>query len=179
MTKPNKRIYLINRDFQLRYSLAAVVVGILSTLVTLVVLLYPLYTFQILRIPKFLPLPIFGIMGLAAIVNILMVGLLGVFITHRIAGPMYSLVRSFRRIELGKWAGHLRIRENDDLKFLVRNFNQLVDGLVRQANQDLEVVDQAITMVNEGAKDKAGLTSHLEELKNRCQGRLQAEPDAD
>src|SRR6186997_212279 len=100
MGKPTKRIYLINRDFQMRYTLAAVVVGLLSTILTLIILLVPLYTFEILQIPRFLPLPIFGIMAMAAFVNILSVGLMGVFITHRIAGPMYSLVRSFRRIEL-------------------------------------------------------------------------------
>ncbi len=46
---------------------------------------------------------------------------------------MYALVRCFRRIEVGRWAGHLKVRDSDDLKYLVRNFNQMVDGLVYTA----------------------------------------------
>ncbi len=70
MAKPSKRIYLINRDFQLRYAYAAVFVGLMSTIVTTTVLLYPLYKFEIVRIPQFLPLPIMSAMVAAALINV-------------------------------------------------------------------------------------------------------------
>ena len=108
--RKRKRLYLVNRDFQLRYSGAAVIVGILSTALTVILILYPLYQFEILRIPRFLPTPILLIMAVAALINVSLVGVLGIFITHRIAGPMYSLVREFRKIEEGTWKVEMRLR---------------------------------------------------------------------
>ena len=94
-----KRIYLVNRDLQLRYTYAAVLVGMVTTILTIIIILYPLYSFEILRIPKFLPLPILISMGFASMVNILIVGYFGIIITHRIAGPVYALVKGFRKVD--------------------------------------------------------------------------------
>jgi methyl-accepting chemotaxis protein len=175
MSKPRKRIYLINRDFQLRYSMAAAVVGLVSTALTATVLLFPLYQFEILRIPRFLPLPILAAMGCAALLNILLVGLLGVFITHRIAGPMYSLVRNFRRIEMGLWAGHLRIREGDDLRYVVRNFNQMVDGLVHTARTDVAEIAEVESELSRVNAEPA-VVARVHALKRRFEQRLKEGP---
>lgn len=175
MTRPRKKIYLINRDFQLRYSLAAVIVGVATTLLSACVLLYPLYTFEILRIPRFLPWPVLIGMGLAAFLNVAMVGLLGIFITHRVAGPMYSLVRCFRRIEMGQWAGHLRIREKDDLRYVVRNFNMLVDGLLAQGRSDVLALDDVIEKLETG-KDAGLVLTSLIELRDTINDRLKEKP---
>ena len=106
-----KSMVLINRDFQFRYAGAAVGVGVLSTVISAVLILYPLYTFEILRIPKFLPLPILISMVVAALLNITLIGLIGVYVTHSIAGPMYSVVREFRRVESGDWTSTMRQRK--------------------------------------------------------------------
>lgn len=170
-TKPRKKMYLINRDFQLRYSFAACIVGVVSTCSTAIVLLYPLYVFEILRIPRFLPLPILIGMGSAVLINVFLVGLLGVFITHKIAGPMYSLVRSFRRVEMGRWAGHLKIRDGDDLRYVVRNFNQMVDGLVMTGRQELSLIDELIEDLNQSNGSSHSLET-LKSIKSRWQERL-------
>jgi hypothetical protein len=175
MARPRKKLYLINRDFQLRYSLAAAGVGIGTTLLSACVLLYPLYAFEILRIPRFLPLPVLLGMFLATILNVGMVGLLGIFITHRIAGPMYSLVRCFRRIEMGQWAGHLRIREKDDLRYVVRNFNVLVDGLLAQGRADVAVLDDVIDKLESGAETGTVLTAVIN-LRDSINDRLKERP---
>ena len=72
----------------MRYTKSAVVIGLVSTFLTSVVILYPLYQFQILRIPKFLPIPILFAMILAAVINIAIIGVMGILMPHRIAGPM-------------------------------------------------------------------------------------------
>ncbi len=172
--KHRKRIYLINRDFQLRYSYTAACVGIVSTLVTAIVLLYPLYVFEILRIPRFLPWPILGIMVVAAIINISLIGFMGIFITHKIAGPMYSLVRSFRKIEMGRWAGHLTVRDGDELKYVIRNFNQLIDGLVEIGRQDVSIIDEVLSKLSsdEPTSRQDGI-SQLQNLRLRVAERLE------
>jgi hypothetical protein len=99
----HKRIFLVNRDFQLRYTRAAIGVGILSTALTTTIILYPLYTFEILRIPRFLPTPILATMAMACLVNIVFLAIMGIFVTHKIAGPMYSLVRHFRLVGMARF----------------------------------------------------------------------------
>jgi hypothetical protein len=136
--RQKQRLILINRDFQFRYTGAAVLVGLLSTVLTTSVILYPLYQFEILRIPRFLPWPILGVMAMAALLNVLLVGFMGILITHRLAGPMYSLVRQFRRVEEGRWYGQMKIRDGDDMRYVVRNFNAMLDAINKQTQMDFE-----------------------------------------
>ncbi len=158
-----KRIFLVNRDFQLRYSAAAVVVGFLSTLLTTGILLIPLYIFEILRIPRFLPTPILLVMAVACLVNILTVGLLGIFVTHKIAGPMFSLVRHFRKVEGGVWYGEMHVRPQDDLRYVVRNFNEMLNGIRGLAKGDLELVEEALAMPDKARENLLGLRERVRE----------------
>ena len=131
-----KKLFLLNRDFQFRYVGLVSAVGSFSTLLTMLIVLYPLFAFRILRIPAFLPFPIFVGMGLAVLVNIAVIAVMTMFITHRIVGPLYSLVRNMRRFESTHWAGHVTVRENDELKYVMRNFNDMVDRIVEQTKRD-------------------------------------------
>ncbi len=124
-------------------------VGILSTLLTLVLILFPLYQFEILRIPRFLPLPILALMTLAAVANVAMIGVLGIFITHRLAGPMYSLVKHFRLIEEGCWVSNIRLREGDDMRYVVRNFNGMMASIKQRTQSDLEQLKMMQSLSNE------------------------------
>jgi HAMP domain-containing protein len=175
--KQNKRIYLVNRDFQLRYAYAAAIVGLLSTLVTSCLILYPLYQFEILRIPRFLPWPILLIMLSAAFFNIALVGFLAIHVTHRLAGPMYSLVRQMRHVESGRWNGTLKIRQGDDLKYVVRNFNEMLSSLKSSAEEDREAINQLLGLVDKFKTENTAQTLEtmqgvLHELKARLSKRI-------
>lgn len=173
--KARKRIYLVNRDFQFRYTGAAVLVGLTTTFLTIFTLLYPLYQFEILRIPKFLPLPILSTMLAAAVINILLVGLMGVIITHKIAGPMYSMVRQFRRVENGQWFGHMHLRPDDEMKYLVRNFNEMLGGIQNLGQADLDLINQVVSELDKmGVQDESPLRAKSLELQARLKGRLEA-----
>ena len=131
-----KKLFLLNRDFQFRYIWLVIAVGSFSTLLTMLIILYPLFAFRILRIPEFLPFPIFVGMALAVLMNIMVIGIMTMFITHRIVGPLYSLVRNMRRFSSTHWAGHIAVRENDELKYVMRNFNDMVDCIIAQTKRD-------------------------------------------
>lgn len=141
---PSKRLLLINRDFQLRYTRASVAVGVVSTVLTGVVILYPLYLFKILVVPQFLPGPILVGMSVAALINIGMLVLFGILISHKIAGPMFSMVRQIRNLANGNWRARVKLREGDDLQLIVRNLNDLSASLVQSAEADLKTIDQII-----------------------------------
>lgn len=174
-SKQSKRLFLINRDFQIRHTRSAIVVGLVSTILTAIVILYPLYFFQILRIPRFLPAPILLAMALAAVLNIVIVGVMGIFVTHRIAGPMYSLVRSFRKVSIGKYEASMGFRADDELKFVVRNFNNMIEALRGFAVQDIKMINKTIILVEslEKAEEIEKIRSELGELKKSIESRLE------
>lgn len=173
-TRKQKRIFLVNRDFQMRYTKSAVGVGLVSTALTSLIILYPLYQFEILRIPKFLPLPVLSAMVVAAVVNIGVVAFMGIMVTHKIAGPMYSLVRCFRRVAIGKYDNLMRQREGDELRFIVRNFNDMLQSLQYSTAEDLGLLADAQKKVKEGFAETT--LPELEEIEKRLRRRL-GKPD--
>ena len=177
--RQKQRLILINRDFQFRYTGAAVLVGLLSTILTTSVILYPLYQFEILRIPRFLPWPILSVMLIAALLNIGLVGFMGILLTHRLAGPMYSLVRQFRRVEEGRWYGQMKIRDGDDMRYVVRNFNAMLEAINQQAFIDFEKLRRIRELlVADNLADHEKIAETLIELKaldERMRDRLHAD----
>ena len=177
--KFGKRVYIVNRDFQFRYIYLAVVVGVISTAITASVILMPLYQFEILRIPKFLPAPILWSMVGAVCLNILFIGLVGVFVTHKIAGPIYALVRSLRALEEGKLVDEVRVREGDDLKYLVRSFNGMVSSLRSRAEKEASIVEKIwLDIEASNGLPSEEMKESLGELRNFYRFRLDKSRDA-
>ena len=176
-----QRLVLINRDFQFRYAGAAVLVGLLSTVLTSTLILYPLYTFKILRLPFFLPYPVMGLIALAAVLNVCLVGFMGILMTHRVAGPMYSLVRQFRRVEEGRWYGQMRIRDGDDMRYVVRNYNAMIEAINSQAHLDSDKLRNIReVLVSSEFSESEKITRVLLDLKvldSKLRARLNAEAD--
>ena len=167
-----KRIYLINRDFQFRYTGAAALVGMLSTALSVLVLLFPLYQFEILKIPVFLPIPILGCMVAAVLTNIFFVAGMGIIVTHRIAGPMYSMVRHFRRIEEGLWHTPMRLRDGDEMKYLMRNFNGMLDGLNKICIHDRDDLETILGTLDNPEQGVDTAKQQLRDLIARLEQRL-------
>ncbi|MFW7378037.1 MAG: HAMP domain-containing protein [Oligoflexus sp.] len=157
-----KKLYLVNRDFQLRYAGAAALVGVLSTALTTTLILVPLYQFEILRIPRFLPWPVLLMMLSAAFVNVALVGLMAIHVTHRLAGPMFSLTRQMRRVEEGQWFGSFKLRDGDELRYVARNFNEMLASIHRRAEEDLAIVQA----VQQGIKEQSALNKVEQQLQD-------------
>jgi hypothetical protein len=159
-----------------------VVVGVFSTLLTSGLILYPLYVFKILVIPRFLPTPILVAMGLAAVANMVFIGLLAVLLTHRIAGPKYSLVRQMREVASGNWRSWLSLRKHDDLKYVMRNFNELIEGLIATGREDVKSLDALQSKVEQalqtaGIKEDAAVRLAFKEHRDRLINRIGEDHD--
>ena len=150
--KATKRIFLVNRDFQLRYMRSSVLVGIVSTALTSLLILYPLYEFKIIRIAQFLPTPVMVAMVLAALANVLFVAYMTIFFTHRVAGPMFALVRQMRIVEEGSLNAILHTRDSDEMKYVTRNFNAMVDALRHQTEADIAKLDRVVEELEDLAR---------------------------
>ena len=148
-----KSLYLVDRNFQLRYAGIAFCIGLFSTLLTGFMILWPLYHFKILKMPIFLPWPILSVILAGVLINTFIIWGAGVLITHKVSGPVYRLVRHFRRIGQGKWSGHMRLRQSDELKFVVRNYNAMVDAMTATGKRDLDSLYQMLAIKEQDLED--------------------------
>lgn len=139
--RPTKKIVLLDWDFQFRIIKLSILVGLISTAVSCFVILWPLYKFEILRIPRFLPTPILVAMIVALLTNIFSLGIMGFYLSHRISGPLYSVVRKLRLLGHGNFYGHLHLRKNDELKYLMRNVNNVTTQLSNRTKEHIEVLE--------------------------------------
>lgn len=143
--KSNKKIWLINRDFQMKYAGAGLAAGLASTVITATLIIYPLFVFKILTIGMFLPWPIFTCIAAALVLNCIIQMFFGIVLTHKIAGPMYSLVKHLRLIGVGQWNIEMRQRQGDELNMVVRHFNEMSDCLVNTVKNDLRELEKIKT----------------------------------
>jgi hypothetical protein len=138
------RILLVDRDFQLRFTRAALGIAVVSTILTGFTLLYPLFFFGILRIPRFLPIPVLFAVSGALILNVVAIAFLALVMTQRVAGPVYSMVRHLRELGAGLFGSELKLRQGDELGYLARNIYDLRMQLLNMTHGDLALVDQAL-----------------------------------
>lgn len=172
-----KKIFLINRDFQLRYAGAGIVAGIITSFLTALLILYPLFAFKILTSAYFLPWPIFACMIAAVFINIAVQMVFGILLTHRVAGPMFSMIRIIRRIGSGHWNTKVNLRAQDELQMIGRHLNELSEQLVQAGKDDLEKLEEIqselVTLDIEPAK-KSQITGQLEVLYTTIKNRINA-----
>ena len=67
--------------------------------------------------------------------------LVGILITHRIAGPIYRFERHFESIARGDDPGLCRIREGDELHELCQRINEAVATLKEQQEEEVPVLE--------------------------------------
>lgn len=172
--RPGKRILLVNRDLQFRYAKVGLLIGVVSTMLCSLVIFFPLYQFEILRIPRFLPMPILSAMVLAVVLNLALVMFYGLIITHRIAGPMFALSREFADVSQGIFGRTLSSRKNDDLRYLVRCFNDMSASLRNLTHDDVErltlLLEQAQSL--EPSESSQKLAEDMEQFRSEVATRI-------
>lgn len=168
---PKKQITLVNRDFQLRYAKLIFFLGLLTSCITAFVILYPLYEFEVLKVPRFLPLPILAFMLLTLVINVGVLFFVVILITHRMAGPMHRLFRDIRQIGLGNYCVEISWRPEDEFHYVLRNFNEMAHQLKSTTAYDLALVEQAVNGIQQN-KATEDILAQLEQLKSRLESRI-------
>jgi hypothetical protein len=152
MASNHRKIYLINPQFQIKFSLYVCLLIFLSSLI------YPITIFELLssfldfaalnaeRIPEFrrltnnleekrnnliivLVLWQLGFIGLAFVVNI--------FLTHKVAGPLFKLKKFFHAIANGEDHGKLYFRNGDYFSDLAESYNAAMISIREKYKKDL------------------------------------------
>jgi nitrogen fixation/metabolism regulation signal transduction histidine kinase len=91
--------------------------------------------------------------GLALMV--ILIGLLGIYITHKVAGPVYKMTRLLKQVGDGNLHVDARLRKGDELRNFFETFTRMVGGLREIEKRQLAEVDVALAELDGGSKDAA------------------------
>jgi methyl-accepting chemotaxis protein len=108
--------------------------------------------------------------GLALMV--VLIGMLGIYITHKVAGPVYKMTRLLKQVGDGNLHVDARLRKGDELRDFFETFTRMVRGLREIEKRQLGEVDAALAALDRGAKDEAlgALGRVRDTLKNGVDG---------
>jgi HAMP domain-containing protein len=135
--KLQRRRYITHKKFQFRMTGMLLLLVLLATLVTTLVNHYFLlssivdFTMSYGRGPTGMELFMASLKPLAIILPVVFVILaaLVIFISHRIAGPLYRLKMFMEKVENGDYSVELKFRKSDAIHDVAYSFNRMVAGI--------------------------------------------------
>jgi nitrogen fixation/metabolism regulation signal transduction histidine kinase len=107
--------------------------------------------------------------GLALMV--VLVGLLGIYFTHKVAGPIYKMKRLLKQVGRGNLRVESRLRKGDELQDFFDAFTQMVAGLRDLEKRQLDELDRGLDALKRGASDEA--STSLNRLREDMKGTLE------
>jgi hypothetical protein len=178
----HRRIYLIDRSFQLKYILllmawGAVLAGLLG-----------LWTFQahqqametIVRdaqqralvesADRQLAWALAGIGALSAAA----LGLVGFVMTHRVAGPVHVMGHFLTLLAEGRYPTPRVLRKNDELQRFYAQFLEAVDAMKERDAQQLAKLEDTIALLRRTLDRAPELRRLLEDLEGEARSRREA-----
>lgn len=112
-----------------------------------------------------------------------LLGVLGILISHRIAGPVYAVTKQLEKLSHGELPRPRALRKSDELKELVEVFHKSMDALRAQQVDErfkLEVAMAKLTAVSSQAevKEALALLQGLKDAKTQALGSAGAKAEA-
>ncbi len=150
MNKHRRRTYLIKTGLQLRY------MGIIISTMLLVAfgvgwIIYHTSWSRIANTPDLTLDKLSDIFDSVntilmrwIIVFILAIAILSIFVSHKIAGPVYRLEETAKFIASGDLTQQIQLRHGDELQDLQEAFNLMSDSLRKMVAKDREVIDKLV-----------------------------------
>jgi methyl-accepting chemotaxis protein len=105
--------------------------------------------------------------GLALMV--VLIGLLGIYFTHKVAGPIFKMKRLLKQVGDGHLHVDARLRRGDELIDFFDAFTQMVQGLRQMESRQLEDVEAAIKALEGGSReDTAAALGRVRDAMNHA-----------
>jgi hypothetical protein len=177
-----RRRYLVDRGFQLKYALLMAAAGLIvagvfgvwlhQAHVQATALLSPDAETRALveRSDRLLLGAFVVIAGLLAVA----LGLLGVVITHRVAGPVFVLGHYLRVLAQGRFPRMRTLRRSDELKAFFATFLEAVEAMKMREARHTAVLEDALRRMRAAAADHPDLVPAIEALAKAAQERRAA-----
>ena len=102
------------------------------------------------------------------------IGIAGIIVTHRIAGPIHKMKRLLSYVGEGHLLLTEKLRKGDELQHFFDTFEKMVASLRRRQEREIEKLDQAI-MGLEGRVSDSELAA-LRSLRQEMQKALETSP---
>ncbi len=166
-----RRQLIVDKPFQ--YRLISMLLAVwAANSIFFSIILYYFYEGHILRFYSLVPRQglapllsaptLFGIaVGFIFVFGLMMVGIIGMYMSNQIAGPLYRVKLSLNRISEGDVNFEIRFRARDFLRDFPGYFNNMMRGLKEQATRDIET----LRAVEEQLEDSDKARSILTELR--------------
>ncbi len=178
-----RRNYFINKQVQGIYALFLILsVTIISLLVGMEILRSFYYSFADMGKESFFAnldfLFVIKVLSLL-ILGSLLIGALSVFASHRIAGPIFRLNSSLKKMAKGSFDERITFRKNDYFQEIAANFNDMAQTLEERVKAEGKMISEMSNKVDEIVEqmdisdfDRESTMLSLQELKNiidKCQ----------
>ena len=132
-----RRRYVVKKEFQLKYVGLIVAVMLLSAVVSGYTIYYNSWVLLGSKLASVYPqgrlVQIFRSVNIRLVVTMFFVTMLcvgiGILASHRIAGPVFRMIRFLGNVTNGDYSQRLCLRKKDELKDLAESINRLVDKL--------------------------------------------------
>ncbi|MEM7816571.1 MAG: methyl-accepting chemotaxis protein [Candidatus Aenigmatarchaeota archaeon] len=175
MFKNQRRNYFIEKSFQTKFILKFCLVVLVSFFIVGVLLFFLLQNSTTVVIENtkvkvkttadfILPILIQTLI-VVSIFSAILVSLITLFVSHKIAGPLYRLKREIKKLESGDLNADFRIRSTDQLQDLASALKDMRETLVNnlvKIKQNYETLSEAL---NKSYEQKEQIKSKLEQLK--------------
>jgi methyl-accepting chemotaxis protein len=106
--------------------------------------------------------------GFILVFGLVMVGIIGMYLSNQIAGPIYRVKLSLNRISEGDLNFEIRFRDRDFLRDFPGYFNNMLRGLKEQGTNDIEVLKSIEHNLADAGKVKGMLRELRERKEQQC-----------
>lgn len=90
-------------------------------------------------------------------VLVIVVGLFGIYFTHKVAGPIFKMKRLLRDVGQGKLNFHGGLRKGDELQDFFEQFSLMVEGLKDRQRREIDLLEQGLSRAKESGADEGAL----------------------
>jgi methyl-accepting chemotaxis protein len=159
MYKKKRSRFVVYKKMQYKYAILTMALLVLYTVLLLTAIFAPsiaIFMSEELSIAAraeaanaFLLLNRYMWPGIAAI--ILLFGVLSLFVTHRIAGPLYVMGLMINQIASGQLTARIRMRKSDDLN----EFEQSMNRMAKNLESSMSDLDGRVRSLSAAARDLA------------------------
>lgn len=164
-----RHIYIIDRKFQFKYLFIILSMIFVSVAAVSFVTFYVIWD-NVIKEFFFIPeasvklgdifVRTSVISAATGVILLAVFGIAGIFISHKIAGPIYRVERVADELKKGNLDVKVRFRKDDDLQELADSLNKMIDGIKGMVSEDKEIIRRLTAMsekLSEDVKKQKGL----------------------
>ena len=105
---------------------------------------------------------------------VVLIGFMGIVVTHKVAGPVYKMKRHLREVANGRLQVPNRLRRGDELVDFFVAFEGMVLSLRERQEQEIQALDRAIRILE--PKAEPGELEPLMKLRDEMKAALEVHP---